>query len=130
MIQNLIIDKSIKLESGLYTVQVKEIVPKYGSNLLNLALKIKAVPETETSNDCVGEIFYATVDSNDKTFQEVFRVYSWKKRSTSLEDLTGIYIDCWVEPKIENGDVITSLSNFGYSFDLNESETDRTEDEQ
>ena len=130
MIQNFIIDKSIKLESGLYTVQVKEIVPKYGSNLLNLALKIKAIPETETSNDCVGEIFYATVNSNDKSFREMFRLFSWRKRTSELEKMVGIYFDCWIEPIIENGDVLTTISNFSYSFDLNESESDRAEVEQ
>lgn len=129
MIHNYIINTNINLESGLYTVQVRDIIPKYGSSLLNLTLRIKAAPETDRNNECIGKNVYATIDSNDKTFQELFRVYSWKKRNTSLEDLTGIYIDCWVEPRIENGDVITTLSNFEYSHDLNESDSDRLDDE-
>lgn len=120
---------NIKLESGLYTVRIKGVLPKYGSNLMNLNLEIIASPVTKMNRDTTGKTVFITVDTANESFQEVFKVFSWKKRTAKLEYMAGIYMDCWVEPRIENGETITTFSNFEYSYDLNKSEYDRADDE-
>lgn len=117
-----------QLLAGLHTGKILDFTFDSESNNPKVTISVVTSPCCSKDLNYIGCCFETNLD-NDEKFQKFIETFSWKKKTTEISKLVGIFIDFTVQPRFENGQIENRIVGVEYSYDLNESAIDRLGEE-